>query len=67
LNNSYKAVAFSLVIDDVNYNIYSLYISNGRLSGSNVFTIQIEENPYNVNKIFNYVPGAIEDFSQITG
>ena len=39
----------------------------GRLSGTNVFTIQIEENPYNVNGAFNYVPGAIEDFSQITG
>ena len=59
LNNSYKAVAFSLVIDGVSYNIYSLYISNGRLSGSNVFTIQIEENPYNVNKIFNYAKSIV--------
>ena len=50
-----------------NYNLYSLEDLGGRLSGTNVFTIQIEENPYNVNGAFNYVPGAIEDFSQITG
>ena len=67
LNNASKAVAFSLVINDKNYNLYSLEDLNGRLSGTNVFTIQIEENPYNVNGAFNYVPGAIEDFSQITG
>ena len=67
LNNASKAVAFSLVINGQNYNLYSLEDLGGRLSGTNVFTIQIEENPYNVNGAFNYVPGAIEDFSQITG
>lgn len=67
INNASKAVAFSLVVNDVNYNLYSLEIVDGRLSGSNVFVIQIEENPYNVNNAFNYVPGAIEDFSQIKG
>jgi hypothetical protein len=60
-------VAFSLVVNDISYNLYALEIVDGRLSGNNVFTIQIEENPYNVNNAFNYVPGAIEDFSQITG
>lgn len=67
INNASKAVAFSLVVNDINYNLYSLEIVDGRLSGSNVFTIQIEENPYNINNAFNFVPGPIEDFSQITG
>lgn len=67
INNATKAVAFSLVVNDISYNLYSLEIVDGRLSGSNVFTIQIEENPYNINNAFNHVPGAIEDFSQITG
>ena len=67
IDDATKAVAFSLVINDVNYNLYSLNVVNGRLSGKKVFTIKIEENPYNVNGAFNHVPGAIEDFSQIKG
>ena len=67
ISNATKAVAFSLIVNDVNYNLYSLAVVNGRLSGKKVFTIKIEENPYNVNGAFNYVPGAIEDFSQIKG
>ena len=67
ISEATKAVAFSLVVNDVNYNLYSLSVVNGRLSSKKVFTIKIEENPYNVNGAFNYVPGAIEDFSQIKG
>lgn len=67
ISEATKAVAFSLVVNDVNYNLYSLSVVNGRLSSKKVFTIKIEENPYNVNNAFNYVPGAIEDFSQIKG
>ena len=67
VSNSTKAVAFSLVINGQNYNLYSLEVVNGYLSGRNVFTIIINENPYNVDGAFNYVPGAIEDFSQIKG
>ena len=67
INNATKVVAFSLNINDINYNLYSLEVINGRLSGKKTFTINIVENPYNKNGIFNHVPGAIEDFSQIKG
>lgn len=67
VNNATKAVAFSLVVNGVNYNLYSLEVVNGYLDGRNVFTIDIKENPYNVNGAFNHVPGALEDFSQIKG
>ncbi len=67
VNNATKAVAFSLIINDVNYNLYALNVVNGYLSGKKVFTIDIKENPYNVNNAFNHVTGAIEDFSQIKG
>ena len=67
ITNATKAVAFSLVVNDVSYNLYQLEVVNGYLYGSKVFTINIQENPYNVNNAFNYVPGAIEDFSQIKG
>ena len=67
VNNATKAVAFSLIINDVNYNLYSLNVINGYLTGKKVFTINIKENPYNINNAFNHVTGAIEDFSQIKG
>lgn len=67
VGNASKAVAFSLVLNGVSYNLYSLEVVNGNLSGKNVFTINIKENPYNVNGAFNHVSGAIEDFSQIKG
>ena len=67
LTNAVKVVAFSLIINDVSYNLYSLTEVNGRLSGKKTFIINIEENPYNVNNCFNFVPGAIEDFSQVKG
>ena len=67
VNNATKAVAFSLIINDVNYNLYALDVVNGYLSGKKVFTMDIKENPYNVNNAFNHVAGAIEDFSQIKG
>ena len=67
VNNATKAVAFSLIINGVNYNLYALNVVNGYLSGKKVFTMDIKENPYNVNNAFNYVSGAIEDFSQIKG
>ena len=34
---------------------------------SKYFTINIIENPYNINNAFNHVPGAILDYSQING
>lgn len=34
---------------------------------SKYFTINIVENPYNINNAFNHVPGAILDYSQING
>ena len=67
LTNAVKVVAFSLVINGVNYNLYSLTEINGRLSGKKTFVINIKENPYNINNCFNFVPGAIEDFSQVKG
>ena len=67
VNNATKAVAFSLIINGINYNLYSLEVVNGYLTGRKVFTIDIQENPYNVNHAFNHVTGAIEDFSQIKG
>ena len=67
ISEATKAVAFSLVVNDVKYNLYSLSVVNGRLSHKKAFTIKIEENPYNVNGAFNYVPGAMADFSQIKG
>ena len=67
VTNATKAVAFSLIIDGVSYKLYSLDVVNGYLSGKSMFTINIKENPYNVNGAFNHVTGAIEDFSQIKG
>ena len=67
VSNATKAVAFSLVVNGVNYTLYSLEVVNGYLDGRNVFTIDIKENLYNVNGVFNHVPGALEDFSQIKG
>jgi len=67
VNNATKAVAFSLIINKVNYTLYSLSVINGYLRGKKVFTMDIKENPYNIGQAFNHVPGAIEDFSQIKG
>ena len=62
-----KFVAFKLKINDVEYPIYQLYVSKGALKDRSYFSIAIEENPYNVNNAFNYVEGAKDNFSQITG
>lgn len=34
---------------------------------STYYTVDIVENPYNINNAFNHVPGAILDYSQING
>ena len=47
-----KFVAFKLKIDNVEYPIYQLYISKGSLSYRKYFTINIQENPYNINGAF---------------
>ena len=67
VSDAKKFVAFKLKIDNVEYPIYQLYISKGSLSSRKYFTINIQENPYNVNGAFNYTEGAKDNFSQITG
>ena len=68
VGNSQKAMAFSLKIDGVNYPLYELSVdSRGYLTYTNYFTIDIVENPYNVNNAFNYTEGARDNFSQIGG
>lgn len=45
-----------------------VYSYDGDGSSSNkYFTVDIVENPYNINNAFNHVPGAILDYSQING
>lgn len=52
----------------VEYPIYQLSVSNkGSLVPVKYFSIDIVENPYNVNNAFNYTEGQRDDFSQITG
>lgn len=67
VSDAKKFVAFKLKIDNVEYPIYQLYISKGSLSSRKYFTINIQENPFNVNGAFNYTEGAKDNFSQITG
>ena len=72
VGSSQKALAFKLRVKEGNqykeYPIYQLSVSkNGRLNSTKYFTINIQENPYNVNNAFNYTEGARENFSQITG
>lgn len=68
VGSSQKAIAFTLKVDGVDYPIYQLSVSaRGTLTSTPYFTIDIQENPYNINNVFNYTEGAREDFSQITG
>lgn len=68
VGDSQKAVAFKLSIDGVSYPIYQLSVSSkGNLTYTKYFIIDIAENPYNTNNIFNYTEGARDNFSQITG
>jgi hypothetical protein len=45
--------------------VYS-YVDDGS-SLKSYFTVEIVENPHNINNAFNHVPGAILDYSQIKG
>ena len=72
VESSTKAIAFKLKLKEGNqtkeYPIYQLAVtSNKQLQVGPYFTINIKENPYNVDNAFNYTSGPIEDFSQITG
>lgn len=68
VGSSQKAIAFKLTINGTEYPIYHLYVNNkGYLSYNKYFTIDVKENPYNVNNVFNYTEGQRDDFSQITG
>ena len=50
----------------INDEIVYSYSGDGS-SVSKYFTINIVENPYNINNAFNHVSGSILDFSQING
>jgi hypothetical protein len=50
----------------INDEIVYSYTGDGS-SVAKYFTINIVENPYNIDNAFNHVPGAILDFSQING
>ena len=68
VGNSQKVIAFKLKVNDEEFPIYQLSVtSKGALNYANYFTINISENPYNINNAFNYTEGAREDFSQIVG
>lgn len=68
VGSAQKALAFKLKIDGVEYPIYQLAVdSRENLMVSKYFTINIKENPYNINNVFNYTEGQRDDFSQITG
>ena len=68
VGSSQKAIGFKLKIDGVEYPIYELHVNTrGKLEAAPYFTIDIKENPHNVNNIFNYTEGAKDNFSQITG
>jgi hypothetical protein len=42
----------------VEYPIYQLSVNTrGQLTSTNYFTINIKENPYNINNAFNYTEG----------
>lgn len=48
----------------VEYPIYQLSVNNkGSLVPIKYFSIDIVENPYNVNNAFNYTEGQRDDFS----
>lgn len=68
VGNQQKAIAFSLKIDGEEKPVYSLSVNaRGALSYAKYFTIDIAENPYNINNAFNYTEGCRDDFSQIVG
>lgn len=50
----------------INDEIVYSYEGDGT-SSNKYFTVDIVENPYNVDSAFNHVPGALLDFSQING
>lgn len=50
----------------INNEVVYSYSGDGSVV-SKYFTINIIENPYNINNAFNHVPGAILDYSQING
>ena len=72
VGSNQKALAFKMRLKEggqfVEYPIYQLTVSNkGNLVPAKYFVIDIVENPYNVNNVFNYTEGQRDDFSQITG
>lgn len=68
VGSSQKAVAFKLKVDGNEYPVYALSVNDrGQLVSTPYFTIDIKENPYNINNAFNYTEGQRDDFSQITG
>lgn len=68
VGSSQKAVAFKLKLNGVEYPIYQLSVdARENLMISKYFTIDIKENPYNINNVFNHTEGQKDDFSQITG
>ena len=72
VGSAQKAIAFRLRIKNGNtyteYPIHQLSVNNkGQLASRNYFIIDIKENPYNINNVFNYTEGARDNFSQITG
>ena len=67
VGSSQKAIAFKLKVNGKDYNLYQLYVSKGSLAYTKYFTINIVENPHNINNAFNYTEGARDNFSQIVG
>ena len=72
VGSAQKALAFKMRLKEggqfVEYPIYQLSVNNkGSLVPIKYFSIDIVENPYNVNNAFNYTEGQRDDFSQITG
>lgn len=73
VGQSQKAIAFKLKVKEgntfVEYPIRHLEVdpSTNKLTSRAFFTVNITENPYNINNAFNYTEGARDNFSQITG
>ena len=68
VGSNQKALAFKMRLKEggqfVEYPIYQLTVSNkGNLVPAKYFVIDIVENPYNVNNVFNYTEGQRDDFS----
>jgi hypothetical protein len=64
VGSSQKAVAFKLKVDGNEYPVYELSVDDrGQLVSTPYFTIDIKENPYNINNAFNYTEGQRDDFS----